>query len=182
MQIFGGGVYINILLAVGIYLLIHTWIAFLALTKNVDLPLDFIQETLISFVFFVAAIKFRYILSCWSPPFFGIVMTGLLWMTFTTPGLAEQSTTGPIGIVAMGAKSTSLFDVVALIFAITLSLGLFNALPIPPLDGGHMAVALMKHLKVPLTITKIYEKIGLMLFIIFIVLVFGNDLRNLLIT
>src|SRR3989344_7886288 len=40
MQIFGGGVYINILLAVGIYFLIHAWIAFLALTKNVNLPSD----------------------------------------------------------------------------------------------------------------------------------------------
>ena len=49
----------------------------------------------------------------------------------------------PVGFVRLGgqAANDSLYSVIALLIAINLFVGLFNLLPLLPLDGGHVAIA-----------------------------------------
>ena len=180
MQIFGGGVHINLILAVAIYSLLHAWMAALVVYQGMVFPMEIARNLVISTALAGILIKWRYALSVWSPAVMGIFMIGLLWMLFSTAG-ATDSLVGPIGIVTMGANTATstnpgaVMEMFTLIFAISLSLGLFNSLPVPPLDGGHMATALMKRLGVPARVISAYRVAGLALFVTFVVFVLGND-------
>src|SRR3989344_617530 len=180
MQIFGGGVHINLILAVAIYSLLHAWMAALVMYQGMVFPMEIARNLVISTALAGILIKWRYALSVWSPAVMGIFMIGLLWMLFSTAG-ATDSLVGPIGIVTMGANTATstnpaaVMEMFTLIFAISLSLGLFNSLPVPPLDGGHMATALMKRLRVPARVISAYRVAGLALFVTFVVFVLGND-------
>lgn len=180
MQIFGGGVHINLILAVAIYSLLHAWMAALVVYQGMVFPMEIARNLVISTALAGILIKWRYALSVWSPAVMGIFMIGLLWMLFSTAG-ATDSLVGPIGIVTMGANTATstnpgaVMEMFTLIFAISLSLGLFNSLPVPPLDGGHMATALMKRLRVPARVISAYRVAGLALFVTFVVFVLGND-------
>lgn len=57
-------------------------------------------------------------------------------------GLIKQ-TRGPVGVVQMSAQAakTSFRDFIWLIAAFSVSLGIFNLIPLPPLDGGKVAMA-----------------------------------------
>jgi membrane-associated protease RseP (regulator of RpoE activity) len=61
------------------------------------------------------------------------------------PGRADGGTRflSPVGFVRLGGQAAddSLFSVIALLIAINLFVGLFNLLPLLPLDGGHVAIA-----------------------------------------
>lgn len=56
---------------------------------------------------------------------------------------------GPIGIIRQGSRAAkaSLMDFLFMCGAISLQLGLLNALPIPALDGGHMALLTFEKLR-----------------------------------
>jgi membrane-associated protease RseP (regulator of RpoE activity) len=62
------------------------------------------------------------------------------------PGRADGGTRflSPVGFVRLGGQAADhgMFDVLALLIAINLFVGLFNLLPLLPLDGGHVAIAL----------------------------------------
>jgi len=61
--------------------------------------------------------------------------------------LIKNSAT-PVGIVAIGAQfSRTLLDFLFIMGIISLALGYFNLLPIPPLDGGHLVVFLVEKIK-----------------------------------
>lgn len=76
---------------------------------------------------------------------FGMVFGGELWDALTGSGPREV-TEGPLGIVGAGriaSESVStgrILDLIALIVGFTVFVGLMNLLPLPPLDGGHLAV------------------------------------------
>ena len=55
----------------------------------------------------------------------------------------------PVGFVRLGgqAANDSLFSVIALLIAINLFVGLFNLLPLLPLDGGHVAIAVYEAIR-----------------------------------
>jgi membrane-associated protease RseP (regulator of RpoE activity) len=55
----------------------------------------------------------------------------------------------PVGFVRVAgqAANTGLFDVLLLMIAINLFVGLFNLLPLLPLDGGHVAIALYEAIR-----------------------------------
>jgi RIP metalloprotease RseP len=62
------------------------------------------------------------------------------------PTLSEADANRPmsiLGIVRLGSQAgeTSLFALLQLVIVVNIFLGLFNLLPLPPLDGGHAAVA-----------------------------------------
>ncbi|HET6794873.1 MAG TPA: RIP metalloprotease [Acidimicrobiales bacterium] len=62
---------------------------------------------------------------------------------------ANDRFVSPVGLVrlASDAASSGLRDVVVLLFMINLFIGIFNMLPLLPLDGGHAAVAVYERLR-----------------------------------
>ena len=76
---------------------------------------------------------------------FGMVFGGELWDALT--GECDRDFgEGPLGIVGAGQIATESFergrflDLIGLIVGFTVFVGLMNLLPLPPLDGGHLAV------------------------------------------
>ena len=55
--------------------------------------------------------------------------------------------TGPIGISGMVANTSGLFDFVNILAVISLSLGITNLLPIPPLDGGKILLYIIEAIR-----------------------------------
>ena len=76
---------------------------------------------------------------------FGMVFGGELWHALTTGG-DRDITDAPVGIVGAGriagesiARGNILY-LIGLIVGFTVFVGIMNLLPLPPLDGGHLAV------------------------------------------
>ena len=76
---------------------------------------------------------------------FGMVFGGELWDALTGTG-ERQVDEGPLGIVGAGriagesVATGQIIDLIGLIVGFTVFVGLMNLLPLPPLDGGHLAV------------------------------------------
>lgn len=76
---------------------------------------------------------------------FGMVFGGELWNALTGQGERDFGE-GPLGIVGAGQIASESFargrflDLIGLIVGFTVFVGLMNLLPLPPLDGGHLAV------------------------------------------
>lgn len=69
-----------------------------------------------------------------------------LKMLFTGKVSANQLT-GPIGISSMVAKTQAIEDFIYLLALISLSLGITNLLPFPPLDGGKVVIYLIEAIR-----------------------------------
>lgn len=106
----------------------------------------------------------------------GRLVTGSLSM--------RESMTGPLGIFFITSKAAQLgaIAVLHLMAVLSLSLAIFNLLPLPILDGGHLALlAVEKIRKKALSIKaeEVINKIGLSFIIFLVVLVTYNDvMRN----
>lgn len=180
LQIFGGGVYVNIILAVGLYFLISFLTVLLLLINNLPVPTDLIIVTAIVYSLLIIGIAFRFILTLFSLPVSAPIIIVLLYALFTSMGTGNDNTlVGPIGIISMASNNASILHVLTFAFVITLSIGLFNALPIPPLDGGHMTTAIMKWFKLPNWLIALFTNVCTVLFLAFIVFVIANDIINL---
>ena len=76
---------------------------------------------------------------------FSMVFDGTLWDALTGDG-ERRADEGPLGLVGAGriAGETvargQYLDFIGLIVGFTVFVGLMNLLPLPPLDGGHLAV------------------------------------------
>ena len=76
---------------------------------------------------------------------FSMVFGGELWDALQGEG-ARQVDEGPLGLVGAGriagesVQSGQFLNFVGLIVGFTVFVGLMNLLPLPPLDGGHLAV------------------------------------------
>lgn len=76
---------------------------------------------------------------------FTMVFGGELWDALQGEG-ERQVDEGPLGIVGASRLASEsvergrMLDLVALIVGFTIFVGLMNLLPLPPLDGGHLAV------------------------------------------
>jgi membrane-associated protease RseP (regulator of RpoE activity) len=76
---------------------------------------------------------------------FGMVFGGELWDALTGEG-DRQVDEGPLGLVGAGriagesVASGRFLDLIGLIVGFTIFVGVMNLLPLPPLDGGHLAV------------------------------------------
>lgn len=67
---------------------------------------------------------------------------------FTAPKQLTENLSGPVGIAqATNEASTSWEGVVSLAAILSISVGFLNLLPVPPLDGGQMAIALAEMLR-----------------------------------
>ena len=81
---------------------------------------------------------------------FSEVFGGGLWEELTKSGdraLDEETTFGIVGFVSFAGDSFAkgeLFDLMMLIVGFTIIVGMMNLLPLPPLDGGHLAVLVIE--------------------------------------
>ncbi|MBP5274882.1 MAG: site-2 protease family protein, partial [Abditibacteriota bacterium] len=92
---------------------------------------------------------------------------------------------GPVAIVSMtnSAVNSGVFSIIILAGGLSLSLAIFNLLPIPPLDGGHLFVILLETLRRKRFAKEQLIKIqtaGVMVMILIFVLVIGLDVYKLI--
>jgi regulator of sigma E protease len=106
---------------------------------------------------------------------------------FFTPGKFRQSVNNSasivgISVIAAEAAKTSAIDYAWLIAAISLSLGLMNLLPIPPLDGGKVIIeglGALRRKPLGLRTNAAVSAAGLLLLVTFMVYVMGHDIFRL---
>lgn len=93
----------------------------------------------------------------------------------------KESVTGPLGIffIASNAAKIGISAVLHVIGILSMSLAVFNLLPLPILDGGHIFLAGLERLrKRPLAVRTedVLSNIGMSFLIILAVFIFCNDL------
>ncbi len=64
-----------------------------------------------------------------------------------TGGATIDDLSGPVGIASIVSQTSTIIDFVYLLSVISLSLGITNLLPIPPLDGGKLLIYLIEWIK-----------------------------------
>lgn len=93
----------------------------------------------------------------------------------------RETVTGPIGIYIITSKAVKLGFVyfIQMMAIISASLAIFNLLPVPALDGGHLIFILIEKIKGKAISPKVQERItqaGLALLIALMIFVFYNDI------
>ena len=99
--------------------------------------------------------------------------------TFQTPNQA-QSVIG-VGQVYTEVASRGIAAVLAFSGLLSLALALFNLIPIPPLDGGHILFAVIERIKGRALATSTYERaavVGIALMLLLFVVVGWRDIFN----
>jgi len=95
----------------------------------------------------------------------------------------QESLTGPIGIVYLTSEAVRLgfTTVLFLVSLFSLSLAIFNVLPIPILDGGHLFFLGMEKLRgnpVSLTVQERAAQVSLLLLVTMVVMVCVSDIKR----
>lgn len=103
------------------------------------------------------------------------------WRLLTGGMSIKESVTGPIGIfyLTSAVAEQGVISLLQLIAILSTSLGLFNLLPIPVLDGGHIAFLFLERLKgkpVSLRAQEMMTRVGFGLLVALLVVVTYNDL------
>ena len=99
-----------------------------------------------------------------------------------TGGVRVEDFSGPVGIANIVSQTSGIMDFIYLLSVISLSLGLTNLLPVPPLDGGKILIYIIEGIKrKPLkTETSLaIQMLGFMLIIGLSVFVMYNDVIKL---
>ena len=77
--------------------------------------------------------------------FIGALFTSI--KTLFTGGTTINDLTGPVGIASIVSQTSGITDFVYFMSVISLSLGITNLLPIPPLDGGKLLIYIIEWIK-----------------------------------
>jgi len=106
-----------------------------------------------------------------------------LWR-LVTGRLSLKNLAGPIGIISITGKAAELGLVylLQLTALISATLGIFNLLPFPALDGGHLMFLVIEGIRrkpVSLNVQGRATQIGFLLLMVLMVVVMYNDLNNL---
>lgn len=114
--------------------------------------------------------------------FTGLTLKGL-WLMITGAMPVKESVTGPLGIyfVTKEAAKIGLGAVLHLMAVISMSLGIFNLLPLPVLDGGHLFFIVIEALRRRPLSDKIQERVnqfGFAFMMLLMVLVVANDIQR----
>ena len=104
-----------------------------------------------------------------------------LWRMVTGKLSLRESVTGPLGIFFITSKAASLviIAILHLIAVLSISLGIFNLLPLPVLDGGHIALLGIEKIRgryLSLKVERTIAQIGLTFIITLAIIVTYNDL------
>ena len=67
--------------------------------------------------------------------------------TLISGGASMDDLAGPVGIASIVSQTSGLADFIYLLSVISLSLGITNILPIPPLDGGKLLIYIIEAIK-----------------------------------
>ena len=98
---------------------------------------------------------------------------------------AMEAVSGPIGIAVMAGEAAGKGVLSLCYFAgvLSMSLGIMNLLPLPALDGGHLAMLSLEAIRRRPLHPRVYQTastVGLMLFLILTVLVTYQDIARLI--
>jgi regulator of sigma E protease len=93
----------------------------------------------------------------------------------------RQSVTGPLGIfyITQEAASLGLIPLMQVVAVVSMSLAIFNLLPLPVLDGGHLLFLLIEKIRkrrLSARSERIITQAGLSLILLLVIFVFYNDL------
>jgi len=104
---------------------------------------------------------------------------------FSSTENARRNLAGPVRIFSIShrAAERDLGQFLLILAMITISLGLLNLLPLPPLDGGHILFLFIEKLKgEPLGEDTLYliQMLGFLFLLLFIILVTYNDIMHLI--
>ena len=110
----------------------------------------------------------------------GITYKGI-WLLITGGMPVKTSVSGPIGIAHLLGQAAHLGIIPLLVITahISMALAIFNLLPFPVLDGGHiifLAIEKMRGRPVSVRVQEIVTQIALILLILFVVFVSWQDL------
>ena len=103
-----------------------------------------------------------------------------LWLVLTGGLSVQESLTGPIGLFVLTGEAAQLglVYVIHLMAILSLSLAIFNLLPIPVLDGGHFLFLLIERLRgkpVSLRVRSAATQVGTALLMVLMAVVFYSD-------
>lgn len=108
-----------------------------------------------------------------------------LWFMITGILPFKESVTGPLGIyfITKQAASIGIGALMHLMAVISMSLGIFNLLPLPVLDGGHLFFIAIEAIRRKPLSDKVQDRItqvGFVLIMALMVFVMANDLQKFL--
>lgn len=106
-----------------------------------------------------------------------------IWMMLTGSMSFKETVSGPLGIfhVTTQAASFGILPLIHVMAVISLSLAIFNLLPIPILDGGHIVFITIEAIrKRPLNekLEEVLNQIGLVILLLLVIFVSINDLQR----
>jgi len=107
-----------------------------------------------------------------------------LWRMITGKMSARDSMTGPLGIFYMTSQVAQIGPIAVLHFiaVLSLSLAIFNLLPFPVLDGGHILFLIIEKIRgryLSLKAERIVTRIGMTVLLSVVLLVTYNDILRL---
>jgi regulator of sigma E protease len=107
-----------------------------------------------------------------------------LWRMLTGKLSIRESVTGPLGIFDITAKAASLgvIALLHLVAVLSISLAIFNLLPLPILDGGHILLLAIEKIRgktLSIRTERIVTQIGLTLIVSLAVFITYNDILRL---
>lgn len=106
-----------------------------------------------------------------------------LWLLVSNPGYFSKSVVGPIGIVQMsgGQARKGLANLIYWGALVSVALMVFNLLPVPVLDGGHIMISVVEGLSKRRLRPKVhiaFHRVGMALLGALVVYVLLNDLNR----
>lgn len=114
-----------------------------------------------------------------------VYVVSMIWESLfdlLTGRYTVEAVTGPVGTTAVisdMAKTGGAFAVFYLMVVISINLGIFNLLPLPALDGGHILLILIEMVtrrKVPPKVAGLIDFVGLFLLLLLMVAVTFKDI------
>lgn len=108
-----------------------------------------------------------------------MTLSAIFYMIIGTMSFKE-SVTGPLGIffIATNAAKIGFSAVVHVVGILSMSLAIFNLLPLPILDGGHIFLAWIERMRgrpLPVKVEETINNVGLTFLITLAVFIFCND-------
>ena len=106
-----------------------------------------------------------------------------LWLMLTGKLSAQQSMTGPIGIVVMATEALQMgiSSTLSFIGLISFSLAMFNVFPIPILDGGHLlflGIEALRRRPVSVQVQERAAQVSFFVLLAFVLMVCINDVNR----
>lgn len=106
-----------------------------------------------------------------------------LWQMITGKLSVRESVTGPLGIFYITSKAASIgvIAVLHLLAVLSISLSIFNLLPLPVLDGGHIVLLLFEKIRgkgLGIKAEQIIQQVGFSLIVAMALFVTYNDIMR----